>query len=176
MIFIAIGANLNHPEHGSPRATCEAALSALHAETGVAVSRVSRWYESAPVPVSDQPWFINAVAEVETELAPGALMALLHTIEARFGRVRGEKNAPRTLDLDLLDYHGQVLSESAAPDLPHAIHSGAPDLPHPRMCERAFVLLPLGELAPDWRHPETGVGIAALIVALDTTATIRPVA
>ena len=140
-IYIGLGANLDHPEHGSPLETCTAALAALSAR-GVTVVAVSRWFKSAPVPESDQPWFVNGVAQVETDRDAADLLAVLHEIEADFGRVRGEPNAARTLDLDLLDFHGQVADH--------------PALPHPRMMDRAFVLFPLYAIAPDWTHPVTG--------------------
>lgn len=161
MILIALGANLPHPVHGPPLATCEAALEALEA-AGVAVAARSPWYESAPVPASDQPWFVNGVVRVETELDPAALLALLHRIERRFGRARGEPNAARVLDLDLLAYHDLV----TAPD-------ATPALPHPRLAERAFVVLPLADLAPDWRHPQTGLTAAELARRLPAGQTAR---
>jgi len=132
-------------------------------EAGVAVVARSRWYRSAPVPASPQPWFVNGVAAVATGLGPVPLLALMHRIEARFGRVRAAANAARTLDLDLLDYDGMVRGAGEAPILPH-----------PRLHERAFVLLPLAELAPDWRHPVTGAAIAGLIAALPADQPTRP--
>ena len=150
VILIALGANLPHPVHGPPRSTCEAALATLEA-AGVIVAGRSPWYESAPVPASDQPWFVNGVARVETGLEPAGLLALLHEIERRFGRVRGERNRARILDLDLLAYGDRV----TAPD-------AVPALPHPRLAERAFVVLPLADLAPDWRHPISGLSAAEL--------------
>ncbi|MDH3597820.1 MAG: 2-amino-4-hydroxy-6-hydroxymethyldihydropteridine diphosphokinase [Rhodospirillales bacterium] len=151
MIFIGIGANLPHPEHGPPRKTCEAALAALTA-AGLRVLRRSRWYESEPMPTSDQPRFINGVAEVATELAPAELLERLHRVEADFGRVRHQANEARVLDLDLLAYRGCVSAPGASPVLPH-----------PRLAERAFVVLPLAELAPDWRHPVSGLSAAGLV-------------
>lgn len=162
MIFIGIGANLPSPA-GPPRATAEAALQAL-AAAGIAVRRRSRWYESAPVPPSDQPWYVNGVVEVETGLDPAALLAVLHRIEAAFGRTRTVANAARPLDLDLLVYDDRVL------DGPDGVI-----VPHPRLHERAFVLLPLAELAPDWRHPRTGQAISTLIAALPPGAEARSI-
>jgi 2-amino-4-hydroxy-6-hydroxymethyldihydropteridine diphosphokinase len=115
---------------------------------------LSRLWDSAPVPASDQPRFVNAVLRAEGAPDPAALLAALHGIEARFGRVRGERNAARTLDLDLLDLNGLI---RAAP---------APVLPHPRLGQRAFVLAPLAEVAPGWRHPVTGETVEALLAAL----------
>ena len=163
MIFIALGANLEHPRWGSPLATCTAALGALAAPDLVPLRR-SRWYESAPVPASDQPWFVNGIAEFSTGLEPAGLLARLHEVEADFGRVRGAANAARVLDLDLIAFDERV----SAP-------GEVPILPHPRMHERLFVLLPLAELAPAWRHPRLGLGLAELIAALPADrATIRP--
>jgi 2-amino-4-hydroxy-6-hydroxymethyldihydropteridine diphosphokinase len=154
VILIAIGANLSSPRWGSPLGACRAALPALGA-AGAPVVRASRWYRSAPIPASGEPWYINGVVRVETDLAPQALLSGLHRIEDDFGRRRGALNAPRTLDLDLLA-HGDQVSASGE----------WPTLPHPRLCERAFVLLPLGEVAPGWRHPVSGLGVDALIAAL----------
>ena len=156
MILIALGANL--PSHvGSPRETCEAALAALEA-AGVRVEARSRWYASPPDPPSDQPWYVNGVVAVATDLAPGPLLDRLHQIERDFGRpsrATSERNAARPLDLDLIDFDGRVEDGR-----------NGPVLPHPRMRGRVFVLLPLREVAPDWRHPETGEGVEGLIAAL----------
>ncbi|MBI3451512.1 MAG: 2-amino-4-hydroxy-6-hydroxymethyldihydropteridine diphosphokinase [Rhodospirillales bacterium] len=160
MILIALGANLPGPA-GSPQQMCEAALAAL-AKIGVRVFRRSPWYESAPVPPSDQPWFVNGVAQLETDLAAAALLHLLHSVERDLGRVRGVINAPRTIDLDLLDYNGLI---RGGPD--------TPILPHPRLAERAFVLAPLADLAPEWRHPESGKGVEELIAALPASEGLR---
>jgi len=154
MILIALGANLPSARFGPPRATLAAALDEL-AKAGVVPQARSSWYESEPVPPSDQPWFINAVARVETPLAPAALMATLHDVEAMLGRQRGAANAARAVDLDLLDYHGAVTGADAWPRLPH-----------PRLVERAFVVLPLAELVPDWRHPVGGRTVADLAACL----------
>ena len=164
MIYLGIGANLPSERYKTPRQTLEAALAVL-VEQGVDLLEVSPWYESAPVPVSDQPWYVNAVCRVETELSPAELLALLHRVEAEFGRVRGEVNAARVIDLDLLDYRG-MRSEGEE----------GPLMPHPRMHERAFVLLPLRDLAPNWRHPVSGRPISELIAALDPEQTARRMA
>jgi 2-amino-4-hydroxy-6-hydroxymethyldihydropteridine diphosphokinase len=155
MIFIGIGANLPS-SHGDPRATCERAVEAL-AAAGLKIVARSRWYESAPVPMSDQPWYVNGVVAVETAAKPSELLALLHKVEAAFGRQRRKRNEARVLDLDLLAYHDEVSPRG----------DDALVLPHPRLQERAFVLLPLAELAPDWRYPASGEPIAALIAKLD---------
>ena len=163
-ILIALGANLPTERFGPPRAALESALAEL-GRLGARILRRSRWYESAPVPLSDQPWYVNGVAEVETALGPEELLALLHAVEAAFGRVRREVNAPRTLDLDLIAYGGVVRGEGGPP----------PVLPHPRMVGRAFVLLPLAEIRPDWRHPVLGRTAAELAADLPRGQAIRPV-
>ena len=162
MILIGLGANLPSPFHGEPRQTLEAAL-ATFAEHGIELLRRSRWYRSAPMPPSSQPWYVNGVAVVRTALGPPALLAALNRIEAGCGRVRGSKNDPRVIDLDLLGYH-RVLSQGRAP----------PTLPHPRLHERAFVLLPLREVAPRWRHPLDGRTVAAMIASLPKGNTAEP--
>ena len=162
MILIGIGANLPHPEFGAPRDTCEAALNCL-SQAGIAVGKRSRWYESAPVPASDQPWFVNGVALLEVELTPADLIERLHAVEARFGRVRQAVNAARLLDLDLLAYGERV----SAP-------GESPILPHPRLAERAFVVLPLAELVPDWRHPVSGLTALELAQRLPSDQAARP--
>jgi 2-amino-4-hydroxy-6-hydroxymethyldihydropteridine diphosphokinase len=122
---------------------------------GVTLAARSRLYRSIAWPDPADPEFINAAARIETDLPPAALLARLHAVEAEFGRVRRQVNAPRPLDLDIVDYDGLV----SAP-------GETPILPHPRLADRAFVLLPLFDIAPDWRHPATGTAIADLIAAL----------
>lgn len=162
VILIGIGSNLPHPEAGTPLELCEAALAEL-GRRGVAVVRRSRWYASAPVPASGQPDFVNGVAAVATSLDPPDLLAALHDVEAAFGRTRTVVNAARTLDLDLLAYRDFVRA------------GGSPPLvPHPRMTERAFVLLPLREVAPLWRHPADGRGIDDLVRRLPGGQICRP--
>jgi 2-amino-4-hydroxy-6-hydroxymethyldihydropteridine diphosphokinase len=164
VILIGLGANLAS-RAGPPATTIEAALSALETADVTIVAR-SPFYESEPVPRSDQPWFVNAVARVETALAPDELLARMHEIERTYGRIRRERNAARTLDLDLLDCDGLVCNRA---DLL---------LPHPRMQERAFVLKPLHDLAPMWRHPVLGRTAAELLAALpeEARAAVRPLA
>jgi 2-amino-4-hydroxy-6-hydroxymethyldihydropteridine diphosphokinase len=152
IIYIALGANLPSPRTGSPRQTLEAALRALEA-AGFRMLARSRWYRSAPVPASDQPDYVNGVAAGHWALSPEDTLGALHRIERDFGRVRGLPNAARLLDLDLIAYGARVSEGGAV-------------LPHPRMRTRGFVLLPLRELAPDWRHPATGEPIGRLIAAL----------
>lgn len=161
LILVAIGANLPS-RFGPPEAACDAALAALE-EHGVRVLRRSRWWESAPVPVSDQPWYVNGVAAVETALPPEGLLAVLHAVEEAMGRVRTVRNAPRVIDLDLLA-HGDV------------VLAGTVEVPHPRLAERAFVVLPLAEVAPRWRHPVSGLTVPEMVAALPPGQEIRPLA
>lgn len=159
-IFIALGANLPS-EAGSPMATLEKAVADI-AAAGVAVRRRSPWFETAPVPrADDQPWYVNGVIEVATDLPPAALLVLLQRLEAESGRVRSVANAARPLDLDIIAYGDLVEARSA------------PLLPHPRMADRAFVLLPLQAIAPCWRHPVSGRSVAELIAALPPDQEIR---
>ncbi len=175
MIVIAIGANLPGPA-GSALQNCEAALVEL-AASGITVRRRSRWYRSPPWVPADQPsrspsghapaqpWYVNGVAVVETALDPVALLALLHATEARFGRVRTPEtlNAARPLDLDLIDYDGMVRDDGVPPVLPH-----------PRLETRAFVLRPLAEIAPNWRHPKSGRSVKDLLDNLPADAIAEP--
>ena len=180
MILIGIGSNLPSEEFGSPLATCEAALAALSAlkdEAGQPILKIlarSRWFESAPVPLSDQPWFINAVVSIETLLRPQSLLSCLHDIEAKFGRTRRTRNEARILDMDLLAY-GDVVSGQEGQEGEGEEKEGNMVLPHPRIGVRAFVLLPLADIAPDWRHPSSGEPLERLIAALDADQVIRPV-
>jgi 2-amino-4-hydroxy-6-hydroxymethyldihydropteridine diphosphokinase len=151
MILIALGANLPSAA-GGPEETLRAALASLRAR-GITVERQSGFYVSEAWPDPSDPPFINAVAAVRTSLPPTDLLRLLHEVEAEFGRKRGPRNAPRSLDLDLIDYDSRV-------------EQGEPELPHPRIKSRAFVLVPLREIAPDWRHPVTGRAVTELIADL----------
>jgi 2-amino-4-hydroxy-6-hydroxymethyldihydropteridine diphosphokinase len=146
--YVALGANI-----GDPKATLLAAFAALANLPESRLARCSSLYLTAPVGLHNQPDFINAVALLETTLAPEALLDALFDIEARFGRVRRDRNGPRTLDLDLLLYNDAEL------DLPRLT------LPHPRLHLRAFVLLPLAELAPELNIPRRG-SLAAWLPAV----------
>jgi 2-amino-4-hydroxy-6-hydroxymethyldihydropteridine diphosphokinase len=146
---VAFGANLGDPE----RAFAEA-LASLVVRPGVRVRGVSSLWRSEAWGRTDQPDFLNGVALLETPLPPRALLELLVAEEGRAGRVRGERWGPRTLDLDLVFVDDETREE---PGL---------ELPHPRLAERSFVLEPLAEVAADWRHPRTGLGVAEMRAAL----------
>lgn len=162
-IYIALGANL--PSAGrSPAETLGLALEALDARGIAVVTRSSDWHSPA-WPDPSAPAYVNAVAEIASGLTPRALLDQLHAVEAEFGRVRHIRWESRVLDLDLLDYRGELCTDA-----------GGMEVPHPRMADRAFVLLPLAEIAPDWREPESGRKIAGMIAALppaDLAATMR---
>ena len=160
MILVAIGSNLAAPGFASPQDTAEAALNALPT-IGLAVVARSPWYLSEPVPASDQPWFVNGVVAATSELPPEALLARLLKLETRFGRERGARNAARSLDLDLLDYDGWQCATATLV------------LPHPRLDERRFVLAPLRDVAPDWRHPKLGMTAAELLARLPPGQPVR---
>ncbi len=151
MILISLGANL--PFRGqSPAQTLRKTLGTL-SDNGVTPVKVSHFYETPAWPDPSDPPFVNAVASVKTSLTPVALIHKLHEIESTFGRVRGKANAPRTLDLDILDYDSRV-------------EAGPPELPHPRIEGRGFVLIPLAEIAPDWTHPVWAKNMEQLLCEL----------
>ncbi len=158
MILVAIGANLPAPDGSPALLTCRRAAASLDALPGVRLRGLSRWWLTAPVPASDQPDYVNGVALLDGEADPAALLAALHDLEGRSGRVRGTVNAARALDLDLLAMGGMV---RPAPD---------PVLPHPRMHERAFVLGPLLDVVPHWVHPRLHQAAAVLLAGLGPQA------
>ena len=178
VIYIGVGSNLSSERHGSSMAICQAAVDCLSAY-GQVVS-CSPWYESAPVPVSDQPWFVNGVVCYQTALEPLDLLERLHAVEARFGRMRHQRNEARILDLDLLAYDDWVVpsvcKQVRQDDKKKAdTRLNGLAIPHPRMHQRAFVLLPLRDIAPDWTHPVTGQSIGHLIESLPDGQDIRPI-
>ena len=137
--YVALGANL-----GDPVNTIKSAIEMLKSLSNSRLVASSSLYRTAPMGLHNQPDFINAVVALDTQLTPAALLQQLFAVEAEFGRIRTVKNAPRTLDLDLL-LHGHSVSND--PQL---------TLPHPRMHRRAFVLAPLAEIAPEVSIPGYG--------------------
>ncbi|MCX7888518.1 MAG: 2-amino-4-hydroxy-6-hydroxymethyldihydropteridine diphosphokinase [Rhodobacteraceae bacterium] len=179
---IALGANATSAA-GVPERTLAAALEAM-AAADLRPFAVSRFWRSPAWPAGSGPDFVNAVALVRLPAAPGAVLDRLHGIEAAFGRVRRERWGPRTLDLDLLLAGDAVLPDEATvrrwitlPD--GAQRREAPEaliLPHPRLQDRGFVLAPLSEVLPGWRHPLSGLTVAGMLARLPAAATagLRP--
>ena len=153
-VLVGIGANLPTPDGTDAIDTCLQAAAALDGVAGLSLQAVSRLFQTEPVPPSDQPLYVNAVVLLRGHADPAALLAALQAIENTFGRVRSVPNAPRTLDLDILAMGGLV---RLYPD---------PMLPHPRMHQRAFVLAPLLDVAPNWRHPISALSARDLLGAL----------
>jgi len=152
MILIALGANLPGPDGAPALETLQRAAALLDGLCGAKLVAISRWYNTAPVPPSPgTPDYVNGVARLEGEVDPAVLLAATQAIENRFGRVRPYLNAPRTLDLDLIDVNGIVRD---GPD---------PILPHPRAHQRRFVLEPLMDVAPDWVHPRLHASATELL-------------
>nr|WP_264185414.1 2-amino-4-hydroxy-6-hydroxymethyldihydropteridine diphosphokinase [Roseicella aerolata] len=151
-----MGANVPDSRGSSPLETCRAAAAALDRLPGLRLRALSRWYRTAPVPaMPGAPDFVNGVARLEGAVDdPAHLLAALHAIEDRAGRQRPYPNAPRSLDLDLIDLDGLCRD---GPD---------PILPHPRAHLRRFVLEPLRDVAPHWVHPGLGRTLASLIADL----------
>jgi 2-amino-4-hydroxy-6-hydroxymethyldihydropteridine diphosphokinase len=155
-VTIGIGSNLGDREF-----LIRKAVEALRELPLTTVARVSSLYDTDPVGETDQPPFLNAVAWLETELPPRELLWQLLLTESRMGRVRSRRWGPRPIDLDLLFYDDQVIDE---PDLA---------VPHPEAHRRAFVLLPLLELDPDFRHPVTGETVRRMIQKLPPNPPVR---
>ncbi len=152
---IALGSNL-----GDSLTILKDALQILAQTSGVTLQAQSSWYQTAPVG-PPQPDYLNGCALLEVQLTPEELLETLLRIEAQFGRVRQERNGPRTLDIDLLLFDDLIL------DIPNL------QIPHPRMRERAFVLVPLTEIAPNWVEPVSGKAIAQLVQTVDCSGVRR---
>lgn len=134
--LIGVGSNL-----GLPVENCKKAVSFINQSEFIKVTAQSSLYHSEPIGKSDQPWFVNAAIEVHTSLTPEELLQHLLKIEQIFGRIRNEKWGPRIIDLDILDYDGEILNSETL------------ILPHPEMTQRRFVLEPLSEIAGSALHP-----------------------
>jgi len=148
--YIGLGANL-----GEPAVQVAEAVARLRELPEVEVLRVSRLYRTPPLGPPGQPWYVNAVVQVKTRLTPEELLRVLLMVERRMGRERGERWGPRLIDLDLLLYNGEIIREAGL------------TVPHPEMHRRAFVLVPLAEIAPEAWHPVLKKTARELMAALD---------
>lgn len=173
MILIGLGSNLVTEEYDSSKAILEAAVDALKSYNVLPVE-CSRFYETEPVPKSDQSWFVNSVVSVKTVLEPLALLAVLHDIESDLGRVRRERWEARVIDLDLLCYHDVVIPnlESWRKVASDQFASDAV-IPHARLHERAFVLQPISDIAPDWVHPVLKKNVKTMREEQNSDAIVR---
>ena len=151
LTVIALGSNL-----GNSLTTLESALHKLGTIPGVVMKARSRWYKTAPIGPS-QPDYLNGCALLEVRLSPLELLRTLLEVETQFGRIREERWGPRTLDLDVILFGDLILD---TPEL---------QVPHPRMKERAFVLVPLAEIAPEWIDPVSQLPISELLRKVDTS-------
>ena len=169
--LLALGANLAHAGK-APQETLRDAVALLEARLGRSL-RVSRLYRTPAFPPGSGPDFVNAAAELRWEETPEALLAHLHAIEAALGRTRRQRWEARIMDIDLVALGAQVLPDAQSqrhwqglsPDQAAAQTPARLILPHPRMAERSFVLVPLADVAPDWRHPLTGLSVAEMLAA-----------
>ena len=171
--LIALGSNLSSST-GCPETTLRAALGQIAAMPGCKLAAVSRFYRNPAFPAGSGPDYVNACAALRTTLGADELLNCLHGIEARMGRLRPARWSARAIDLDLLAVGNAVFPDNDSQDRWRGL---APDrqlmetpasliLPHPRLQDRAFVLVPLSEIAPDWVHPRTGASVAEMCAAL----------
>ena len=170
-VLLAFGANLPSAV-GGPATTIAMALERIKGEKSVCLTAVSPAYATPAWPPSEQPDFVNLVAQVETVLPPEALLTVLHGTEAAFGRVRDVRWAARSLDIDILSYGDAVLPDpaiwqAAAGDAPGALPRAPLVLPHPALHKRDFVLRPLCDIAADWCHPVLRLTAAQMLNRVD---------
>ncbi|QGX99409.1 2-amino-4-hydroxy-6-hydroxymethyldihydropteridine diphosphokinase [Roseovarius faecimaris] len=170
--LIALGGNLRS-ELGVPQQTLRAALARLE-QIGVQLKAVSAFYRTPCFPPGAGPDYVNAAAKIGYDGDPKEVLDLLHTVEAGLGRERVERWGRRTLDLDLIAAGSRVLPDEATHERwrnlpPERQVEATPDeliLPHPRLQDRAFVLVPLADVAPDWVHPVLGLTVAEMVAGL----------
>ena len=139
MILIAVGSNLSTETYGSPLKNCLKSVILLR--RNFFVNKVSKFYKTEPIPKSNQPWYVNGVVEIKTNLYPLDVLKKLFSIENHFKRIRKRKNEPRTIDLDLISYNRLIFKNNSL------------TLPHPRMHKRMFVIKPLCDINQKWEHP-----------------------
>ncbi len=153
MILIGLGSNLTTPQYNSSKKILEAAIEQL-ANYQVEIIAVSNFYQTEPVPKSDQPWFVNAVISVKTNHEALELLKILHEIELNLGRTRRQRWEARIIDLDLLSYNDEIFPDQETwLKKSKEIMSDQPVIPHGRMHERDFVLIPLCDIHKEWQHP-----------------------
>lgn len=153
-VFLSLGSNIDDRVKN-----LRSALDLL--EDAVQIERVSSVWETEPWGLNDQPWFLNIVCRGETDFSPHELLGLIKKIERKLGRRRTVRYGPRTIDIDILLYNERIVRD---PDL---------EIPHPRLAERAFVLYPLSEVAPEATHPVTGKSVDAMMAELDNAEVAR---
>ena len=169
MILVGLGANLPGPA-GAPMQSLDAAVRSMQRRR-IRVCARSTWLTSPPVDGSDQPNYVNGVVAVTTGMSPQRLLATLHEIEVELGRTRSTRWAARCLDLDLLDYEGLIIPSGIAGQRSARRGLG---LPHPEIGQRRFVLQPIAEIAPSWRHPVSGLSAMQLLARLRPDRRVKP--